>query len=302
MRRSDLQTGRPYNEMSRETGKRMPQQKSDAAAHSPSAQASDADRDAEALLARYKAIGEEHPSYCKLKEALARKQDALVKAAVAELEEVKQSTTSPTPVQGDSKPRRHWLWISLWGTFLAVCLYILSHRFIAAHVHEIIARNTHPVEVIASETLGGKKSEEITACILKEIDDLKPDRCFFIGHQLAKKEIVEYLSALSQIASVRLIVGTDSNGHCQLADPKSPLRQYAFTEVRQSSMPIRTQALLAFNNHTKKAVAFVGTYPYDLQDAAQGEHALIVIRGFDECSRIYSAYASLLVNTRAYGQ
>lgn len=212
------------------------------------------------------------------------------------------SSVRPAALKADSKPRRYWLWIFLWGTFLAVCLYILSHRFIASHVQDIIARNTHPVEVIASETLAGKKSEEITARILKEIDDLKPDRCFFIGHQLAKREIVEYLSALSRIASVRLILGTDANGRCQLADPKSPLREYAFTEVRQSSMPIRTQALLAFNNRTRKAVAFVGTYPYDLRDAAQGEHLLVVIHGFDECSRLYSAYAPLLENTRAYGR
>lgn len=282
----------------------MSQQKPDAAAAnaSPAAQASSADQNAEALLARYKAVGDEHPSLRKLKEALARKQEPLVKAAVAELEEVKRASATPAAIQANSQPRRYWVWILLWGTFLAVCLYILSHRFIASHVQDIIARNTHPVEVIVSETLGGRKSEEITARILKEIDDLKPDRCFFIGNQLAKKEIVEYLSALSQIASVQLIVGTDSNGRCQLADPKSPLRQYAFTEVRQSSMPIRTQLLLAFNNRTKQAIAFVGTYPYDLRDAAQGEHALLVIHGFDECSRLYSTYAPLLENTRAYGR
>ncbi len=282
----------------------MSQQKPDAAAAnaSPAAQASSADQNAEALLARYKAVGDEHPSFRKLKEALARKQEPLVKAAVAELEEVERASATPAAIQANAQPRRYWVWIFLWGTFLAVCLYILSHRFIASHVQDIIARNTHPVEVIVSETLGGRKSEEITARILKEIDDLKPDRCFFVGHQLAKKEIVEYLSALSQIASVQLILGTDSNGRCQLADPKSPLRQYAFTEVRQSSMPIRTQLLLAFNNRTKKAVAFVGTYPYDLQDAAQGEHVLVVIHGFDECSRLYSAYAPLFENTRAYGR
>lgn len=282
----------------------MSQQKSDAAAasSSPAVQASNTDQTAEALLARYDEVGEDHPSYRKLREALARKQEPSVKAAVAELEEVKRASATPAAIQSSSKQRRYWLWILLWGTFLALCLYVLSHRFIALHVQDIIARNTHPVEVIACETLGGKKSEETTARILKEIDDLKPDRCFFVGHQLAKKEIVEYLSALSQIASVRLVLGTDGDGRCQLADPKSPLRQYAFTEIRQSSMPIRTQLLLAFNNRTKKAVAFVGTYPYDLQDAAQGEHALIVIHGFDECSRLYSAYAPLLETTRTYGR
>ncbi|MBE0540409.1 MAG: hypothetical protein IH623_03400 [Verrucomicrobia bacterium] len=253
-------------------------------------------------MARYRPFGEDHPSYRKLKEALARGQSAAVDAAVAELEQV--ATARPATVPVKQKPHRYWLWIFLWGTFLAICLYILSHRFIASHVQEIIARNTHPVEIIASEALGGKKSEEITARVLKEVDDLKPDTCIFVGHQLAKKEIVEYLSALSQIASVRLILGTDGSGNSQMADPKSPLRQYGFTEVRQSSMRIRTQMLLAFNNHTKKAVAFIGTYPYDLRDASHGEHTLIVVHGFDECSRLYSAYAPLLDNkaAKSHGQ
>ena len=62
--------------------------------------------------------------------------------------------------------------------------------------------------------------------------------------------------------------------------------------------------LLAFNNRTRKAVAFVGTYPYDLRDASHGEHALIVIHGFDECSRLYSAYVPLLDNkaAKSYGR
>jgi hypothetical protein len=293
--------------MIRKTGSRnvMPAERPDAAATatpSTAPQTTGAVQNAEALLSRYKRFGEDHPSYHRLKEALARGQNAAVDAAVAELEQVATSKTITVPAK--SKPRGHWLWIFLWGTFLAVCLYILSHGFIASHVQEIIARNTHPVDIIPSEALGGRKSEEITARLLKEVDDLKPDNCIFIGHQLAKKEIVEYLSALSQIASVRLILGTDASGNSQLTDPKSPLRQYAFTEVRQSSMPIRTQMLLAFNNRTRKAVAFVGTYPYDLRDASHGEHALIVIHGFDECSRLYSAYAPLLDNkaAKSYGR
>lgn len=281
----------------------MANERPDAATNQSTApQASGTGQNAEALLARYRPFGEDHPSYRKLKEALARGQSATVDAAVAELEQV--ATARPTTVPAKQKPHRYWLWIFLWGTFLAICLYMLSHRFIASHVQEIIARNTHPVEIIASEALGGKKSEEITARVLKEVDELKPDTCIFIGHQLAKKEIVEYLSALSQIASVRLILGMDASGNSQMADLKSPLRQYGFTEVRQSSMRIRTQMLLAFNNRTKRAVAFIGTYPYDLRDAAHGEHALIVVHGFDECSRLYRAYAPLLDNkaAKSHGQ
>jgi hypothetical protein len=253
------------------------------------------------LLARYRVVGENHPSFQKLKEALARKQDGPAAAAQEELKAV-LAAQSKKPVSNGGRSHGYWLWIACWGTFLALCLYILSNRFIAAHVQEIIAHNTHPIQIIASDAIGGWKSQEITAHILQEIDDLKPDRCVFLGHQMAKKEIVEYLSALSQIAKVQLILGADESGHCQLSDPQSPLRQFAFTELRRSRLTIRTQALLAFNNQTRKAVAFVGTYPYDLQESAQGEHTLIVIRGFEECSRLYRAYGPLLENNRTYGR
>jgi hypothetical protein len=46
----------------------------------------------------------------------------------------------------------------------------------------------------------------ITCTILKELEQLKPDNCLFVGHQLAKKEVVEYLSALSRIAKVQLVI------------------------------------------------------------------------------------------------
>lgn len=264
----------------------------------------DANPDGAAMLAKYRHLGEDHPSYRKLKEALARGQSPAVAAAIAELEQAKPADTGAVAVPGSPGPARYWSWILLWGTFLAACLYALSHIFIASHVQEIIARNTRPLEFITCAALGGSKSEEITAHILKEIDELKPDECLFVGHQLAKKEIVEYLSALSQMSTVRLVLGTDGNGKCQLTDPKSPLRQYGFTEVRQSPMPIRTQMLLAFNHHSQKAVAFIGTYPYDLRDAATGEHALIVARGYDECRQIYRTCAPLLNHsaTQTYGR
>jgi hypothetical protein len=44
-------------------------------------------------------------------------------------------------------------------------------------------------------------------------------------------------------------------------------------------------------------VAFVGTYPCDQQDSSRGEHTLIVIHGFDQCSQLYSAYEPLLKNS-----
>jgi hypothetical protein len=263
-------------------------------------------RNGEELLAKYKRVGEDHPSYRKLKEALARGQSAGVGEAVAELEAVKKVSESPAAVPSKPKAPRLWLWILLWGILLAVALYALAQRYVTAHIQEIIARNSpeSPVEIVTGEAIGGQKSAEITARLLKEVDDLKPDDCLFIGHQLAKKEIVEYLSALSQIATVKLVLGPDDTGKSQLADSRSPLREYQFTEVREAPMPIRSQVLFAFNNRAKTAVAFIGTYPYDLQDSARGEHALVVIHGFDQCSQLYNAYAPLLKSStlKGYGR
>jgi hypothetical protein len=263
-------------------------------------------RNGEDLVAKYKPVGEDHPSYRKLKEALARGQSAGVDEAVAELEAVKKVNESPAAVATKLKAPRFWLWICLWGIVLAVTLYALTQRYFTAHIQEIIARNSpeSPVEIIPSEAIGGQTSAEITARLLKEVDDLKPDNCLFVGHQLAKKEIVEYLSALSQIATVKLVLGPDDTGKSQLADTRSPLREYQFTEVREASMPIRSQVLFAFNNRAKTALAFIGTYPYDLQDSARGEHALVVLHGYDQCSHLYSAYAPLLTNStrKGYGR
>ena len=69
-------------------------------------------------------------------------------------------------------------------------------------------------------------------------------------------------------------------------------------------MPIRSQALFAFNNGAHKALACIGTYPYDLQDSARGEHAPVVLHGYDQCSQLDSVYAPLLTNStrKGYGR
>ena len=68
------------------------------------------------------------------------------------------------------------------------------------------------------------------------------------------------------------------------------------TAIRETPLIIRTQVLLAFNNQTKRAVAFIGTYPFDVQDASNSEHTLIVLRDYNECSQLYGYYAKLLSN------
>ena len=148
----------------------------------------------EDLLAKYKPLGEDHPSYRKLKEALVRGQSAGVAEAVAELEAVRKVTASLAAVATKPKAPRLLLWIFLWGICLAAALCALAQQYFSAHLQEIIARHSpeSSVEIIPGEAIGGQKSAEITARLLKEVDDLKPDNCLFVGHQLAKKEIVEY--------------------------------------------------------------------------------------------------------------
>ena len=131
----------------------------------------------EDLLAKYKRLGEDHPSYRKLKEALVRGQSAGVGEAVAELEAVRKVNESPAAVATKPKAPRLLLWIFLWGIFLAAALCALAQQYFSAHLQEIIARHSpeSPVEIIPGEAIGGQKSAEITARLLKEVDDLKPD-------------------------------------------------------------------------------------------------------------------------------
>jgi len=250
-------------------------------------------------LERYTSFGEDHPSYQKLKEALARGQDAVVQEAISELEALKQSSRAQRPVSNQGKPRFP-IWNLLWIVLLSAALTSAALVYVNRHAREIIARNPPPSnnQFLFGEVLGGDKSQAITCTILKELEQLKPDNCLFVGHQLAKKEVVEYLSALSRIAKVQLVIGKDANGKSQMASAHSPLRQYQFTQIRETPLIIRTQVLLAFNNQTKRAVAFIGTYPFDVQDASSSEHALMVLRDYNECSRLYGCYAKLLSSGR----
>jgi hypothetical protein len=250
-------------------------------------------------LEKYKGVGEDHPSFQKLKEALARGQDAVVQEAISELEALKQSSQPQRPVHNQGKPSFP-IWNLLWIILLSAALTSLALVYVNRHAREIIALNPSPSQsqFLFGEVLGGDKSQAITCAILKELEHLKPDNCLFVGHQLAKKEVVEYLSALSGIAKVRLVIGKDPNGKSQMASTRSPLRQYQFTEIKETPLTIRTQVLLAFNNQTKRAVAFIGTYPFDVQDASSSEHALMVLRDYNECSRLYGCYTKLLSSGR----
>jgi hypothetical protein len=249
----------------------------------------------DALIEQYKSYGEDHPSYKKLKEAIARGQDEIIDQAVSELEgleDASKSNTQAAPGSRHSFP----LWEALWVISLTTGLYLVTtiafNQRIAAVLDKIPPGSTN--QFIVGETLGGPKPQQASALLLTELHALQPDNVLFVGHQLAKMEIVEFLTALAGTgARVSILIGPDATGKCQISDRNSPLLRYEFTEMRESSVLMRSQVLLAFNNQTKRAIAVVGTCPYDLQEAESSEHLLVVIHDYNECSDLFGYYDRL---------
>lgn len=250
-------------------------------------------------LLKYKGVGEDHPSYAKLREALARGQDAEANEAIKELEALKNGPPAKAAPPAAARAGIQW-WNLLWILILGFALAAAALIYVNRHAQDIAARNPAPDDPawLPGEALGGDKSQRITYAILKELSRIKPDHCLFAGHQLSKLELVEYLSTLSRLASVKVIIGQDDNGQCQIADLNSPLREYPFTGLYESREVIRTQALIALNRETRSAVAFVGTFPFDVKNASRGEHMLMVLHDYPACERLYEAYCRLASGTR----
>src|ERR1700686_4592514 len=147
-------------------------------------------------LLKYKDVGEDHPAYSKLKEALARGQDAEAREAVKELEALKAGPKEKAAPLPNPQTGIQW-WNILWIFILGFALASAGLVYVNRHAQEIGAKN--PVQDhhawLPGEALGGSKSQGITYAILKELSLIQPDRCLFAGHQLSKVEVVEYLSA-----------------------------------------------------------------------------------------------------------
>jgi hypothetical protein len=249
----------------------------------------------EDLLKKHSQLGEDHPQYVLLKEAIRRNNAEQIKKIVAELEGQSRTQASPNP--NPVAAARFPVWNVFWVIFLTLCLsagvIAMEHaRF--AHGLPAPAAQSQPVLYLGSELLGGNPSQDFGNDIVLEMNRIKPDRVLFIGHQLAKLEIVEYLSAISKRAGIKILIGNDATGANQLANPQSPLRQYlSYADLRTARYPVRTQALIAVNTTTQTGMALVGTYPYDIADASQGEHTTVYIRDYKECVKLYNFYNKL---------
>ena len=241
------------------------------------------------LLAKYKSIGEDHETYKELKEALARNQSLAVATAVAKLE-VALHPAKSTPVKENGSTPRFKLWNMLWILLLGGGLTCISFWYINSHIRTIIDKQPKDPKIgyVGSELLGGKPSNDFAVDIVNELISIKPDNVMFVGHQLAKKEVVNYLSAISKQARVKVLIGANEAGINAVEDIESPLRKIYFTELRAANCIIRSQILVAINTTSKKAVALIGTYPYDNQDASRGEHYTVCIRNYNDCVYLYN--------------
>jgi hypothetical protein len=246
-------------------------------------------------LAKFQFLGEDHIDYKNLKEAIARRQPDQIQQAMAKL--AGYDKNGKTEVGAPPEPSSRFpLWSLIWVILVSVGLSSSIIYYVNAHLKEILAKQPKPLESIyyGSELLGGKSSQDFSYDIVQGIADIKPDNIIFVGHQLAKKEVVEYLSAISKRTRIKVLIGTDATGYNPLDNPQSLLKQYLhYTELREAKYPIRSQVLIVVNTSTQRGMALFGTYPFDVNDASKGEHFTVCIRNYSDCVQLYDTFNKL---------
>ena len=210
-------------------------------------------------------------------------------------------TTSPSSTPAEPvavKPPRpsYPIYSALWVIFLSICISGLSWQYFTKNAQHILdlQPKTAKLEVIYGAGVGGFNSTQIANTIITDINAVRPDNVLFAGHLLAKREVVEYLSAIYNQATVKIIIGNDLKGVNQLDLDDCPLPKYKFALLRKTGLPLNSQVLLAFNNSTRQAIGFIGTYPFDVTEADNSESSLVVIRDYDTCASIYATYNALI--------
>ena len=250
--------------------------------------------DPKELLEKYRYLGEDHQAYKNLKEAILRQQPDQIRQAVAALEGAGNGKKEAgAPAETSSK---FPLWSLIWVILLSAGLASAVLFYVKAHLQEILDKQPKPIASLyySSELLGGKSSQDFANDIVLEMAHIKPDRIMFVGHQLVKREIVEYMSALSKTTQIKVLIGTDATGFNPLDNPESVLKQYLhYAELREAKYPVRSQVLIAVNTSTKQGMALAGTYPFDVNDASRGEHFTVWVRNYDDCVQMYNTYYKL---------
>lgn len=252
------------------------------------------------ILAKYQHIGETHPLYKKLQEAVVHGQDSVIKEAIAEIEALQNQAARPPSA---SKPHKKSfpLWNLLWILLLAATISGAALIYVnknAQRIRDLNPRIIRTSTFVPGPHLAGSKSSDLSIEIVNALDKINPENVLFVGHQLAKREIVEHLSQLAKKSQVLVAIGKSPSGKSQFADQDSPLRKYQFTVRCEIYETVHSQVLLAFNNQTKQALCFIGTFPYDTTEAEASENMLILIRDYQQCSDIYNYYIQYLKTVR----
>lgn len=245
------------------------------------------------ILTKYKSIGEKHPKIQQLRQALETGKPADVEKLLPDLEAILKSQKPAREPGSYNFPIWNFLWVTVISFSLAGLLLHLFNQQV--RLLKQAAQKGPAVELIGSPRLGGEPSESYSEQLVLDISHLKPDNILFVGHRLIKKEVVEYLSAISKSTNVKILLGDNYDGKNLLDDIQSPLRQLYFTDIEAVKYPINTQVLIVLNTQTKQAFAIIGTYPFDKTEAEKQnpEYSMVKTTDYDTCVKLYSTYVTL---------
>ena len=247
----------------------------------------------EEILATYKALGDDHPTVMELREAIARKQEEQVQKLTEQLDSLVEKKCPSPKVENTPRPR-FLIWTIIWITIFTGLFTVLAFVYITKQAKAISARNpvvyrTARIEV--SRLLGGPTADQATDLIIREIEAIDPDSIIFAGNSLYKGELVKYLSERTRKGgTVVLLLG---KGSPLLTRDASTLGDYDFSYVMSAPIPLTTQVLAAFNADKGRAVAFVGTFPFDRTQAESTENVLVEVIDRDQCNKLLDGYQRL---------
>ena len=204
---------------------------------------------------------------------------------------VNEPTETPKAAS-DNNPKKY-LWILLAFCLGAVSIFGLNYSSVFKSSPALPISTDTQITIINSPNLGGPTPNDLAEQMVLAIAHIHPDQCLFVGHRFLKKQLIEYLSAISKTTNVRILLGSN-NGQAQLDYAEDPLRQFYFSQLVSSAQPINTQVLVAFNDQTKEAVCYIGTFPFDLNTSEHSEYVVFEIRDYLKCKQIYQTYSKLL--------
>lgn len=238
-------------------------------------------------LEEYKFVGQDHPAYIHLQEAISRRNQEETEKAIKELETIKTASKKNNPAP-QYNPRMPWGLVVLWSIWATAALMSIGMRMIQNKNKEAI----EPPLLYAGHLT--TTPDSIIKDIQQSLEATQPDYIYYIGYQLAKADLVRALHQWSQKAEVSVVLGSHPNQTHQLAHPQSPLYRFSFTRLLYLPKIQRTQVLIAINQKRREGFAMIGSFPCDQQEASQGEYLMVITQSYRDCLRLLGYYHPLL--------